>query len=57
MKNKMNSGIGKMERDALDLAFGKKKPKTKYEKKLLQGILRDINEVREKGGQLELPHD
>lgn len=41
------------ERDALDLAFGRKKPKTKYEKKLLQ----DINEVKKKGGQLELPHD
>ena len=53
MKNKKDSGISKMERDALDLAFGRKKPKTKYEKKLLQ----DINEVKKKGGQLELPHD
>jgi hypothetical protein len=57
MKNKKDSGISKMERDVLDLAFGRKKPKTRYEKKLLQDILQDINEVRKKGGQLELPHD
>jgi hypothetical protein len=53
MSNKKNSSISKMERDALDLAFGRKKPKTKYEKKLL----REINEIKKKGGQVEIPHD
>ena len=53
MKNKKDSSISKMERLMLDLMFGKKKPKTKFEKRLLE----QINQIKKEGGIVEIPYD
>ena len=42
-----------MERQMLDLMSGKKKPKTKYEKQLLE----QINQIKKEGGIVEIPYD
>ena len=53
MKNKKNSTISKSERLMLDLMSGRKKPKTKYEKRLLQ----QMKQIEKEGGIVEIPYD
>ncbi len=49
----MNSGIGKMERLMLDLMSGRKKPKTKFEKRLTE----QMKQIEKGGGMVEIPYD
>ena len=41
------------EKDLIDLALGKRKPKNKFEKR----VLRQIKAIRKKGGLIVIPHD
>ncbi len=51
--NDFRNSISKGEKNLIDLALGRKKPKSKRDKKLLQ----EINDIKKKGGQVEIPHD
>jgi hypothetical protein len=51
--NDHRNSISKEEKHLIGLALGKIKPKTKRDKK----ILKEINEIKEKGGQPYIPHD
>lgn len=51
--SKMKSTISKMERDLIDFSLGKKKPKTRWEKKLVK----EIKAIKKEGGMIEIPCD
>jgi len=51
--NDHRNSLSKEERHLVDLALGKKKPKNKKDKK----FLKEINEIKEKGGLSYIPHD
>ncbi len=51
--NEFRNSISKGEKNLIDIAFGRKKPKSKRDKKLLQ----EINDIKKKGGQIDIPHD
>jgi len=51
--NKLKSNISKGERNLINITLGKKKSKTEKDEKLRK----EIEEIKNKGGQVHIPHD
>jgi hypothetical protein len=50
---KSKDALSKGERKLINLSTGKKKPTTESEKRLVK----DIDNIKKKGGQIYIPHD